>query len=131
MQNSMKNRATSTMRVRLVHDDHAAGTHDGAELAERFVIDGRVQRLGGDAAAGRSAGLDGLDFAAVGSAAAHGLDDVAQGGAHGHLDQAGIGNLARQGEDLGALALLGADAGEPIRAFADDGRRRWRRSRRC
>ena len=45
MQNSMKNRATSTMLVGVVHDDHAARTHDGAELAERFVIHRRVEML--------------------------------------------------------------------------------------
>ena len=43
MQNSMKNRAISTMFVRVVHHDHAAGTHDGTELGERFVIHRRVQ----------------------------------------------------------------------------------------
>ena len=31
-------------------------------------------------------------------------------------------NLPGQGEDLGAFALLGADAGEPIAAVADDRR---------
>ena len=30
--------------------------------------------------------------------------------AHGHLDQAGVRDLADQGKDLGALAGLGADA---------------------
>ena len=40
---------------------------------------------------------------------------VAQGGAHGDFDKAGVVDLAAQGEDLGALALLGAHGGEPLR----------------
>ena len=53
-----------------VHDDQTAGTHDGAELLERFVFDRRVEMLRGDDAAGRAAGLDGLELLAVGNAAA-------------------------------------------------------------
>ena len=34
----------------------------------------------------------------------------------------GVADLAGQGEDLGAAALLGADAGEPVGAVVDDGR---------
>ena len=45
-----------------------------------------------------------------GDAAADVLDDLAQRRAHRHLDQAGVRDLAGQREDLGALALLGADA---------------------
>ena len=43
MQNSMKNRATSTMLDGLVHDDHAARAHDRADLRERFVVDRRCR----------------------------------------------------------------------------------------
>ena len=58
--------------------------------------------------------LDRLESLAAGDAAADVEDDLPQGDAHGHFDQAGVVDLAGQGEDLGALALLGADAGEPV-----------------
>ncbi len=71
--------------------------------------------FGGDAAAGRAAGLHGLEFASARARRRRCLDDdLAQRRAHRHFDQAGVGDLAGQGEDLGALALLGADAGEPF-----------------
>ena len=76
----------------------------------------------GDAAAGRAAGLRGLELLAVGDAAADVEDDLAQGGAHGHFHQAGVVDLAGQGEHLGALALFRADGGEPVRAVQDDRR---------
>ena len=38
------------------------------------------------------------------------IDDLAQRDAHGHFDQAGVLDAAGEGEHLGALALLGADA---------------------
>jgi hypothetical protein len=65
-------------------------------------------------------------------AAADVVDDLAQRHADGDLDQAGVLDRAGQGEDLGALAGLGADRGVPVGALEEDGRgRRWRRSRRC
>ena len=70
----------------------------------------------GDAAAGRAAGLDGLELLAVGDAAADVEDDLAEGDPHGDFDQAGVVDLADQREDLGPLARLGPDAGEPVRA---------------
>ena len=72
-----------------------------------------------------------LILRAVGRAAADVLDDLADGDAHRHLDQAVVADLAGQGEDLGALALLRAERGVPLGAAGDDGRRCWRRSRRC
>lgn len=49
----------------LADHDHAAGTHDGAELLERVVVDRRIEKLDRDAAAGRTAGLDRLDLLRV------------------------------------------------------------------
>ena len=46
-----------------VHDDQAAGAHDGADARERFVIDRQIQELLGDAAAGGAAGLRGFELA--------------------------------------------------------------------
>ena len=50
--------------VVFVHDHHAAGAHDGADLREAFVIDRGVEHLHGNAAAGGSAGLHGFHAAA-------------------------------------------------------------------
>ena len=49
-------------------------------------------------------------------AAADVEDDLAERRAHLHLDQAGVLDMAGEGEDLGALALVGALGGEPVRA---------------
>ena len=64
----------------------------------------------GDAAAGGAADLRGLELLAAGDAAADVVDDLAERHADGHLDQAGVLDGAGEGEDLGALALLGAGA---------------------
>ena len=72
-----------------------------------------------------------LNFLPSGDAAADIEDDFPQGGAHGHFDQAGVVDLARQGKDLGALALLRADGGKPVGPAVDDGGRCGTRSRHC
>ncbi len=41
----------------VVHDDETAGAHDRSELTQALVVDGCVEELGRDAAAGRSTGL--------------------------------------------------------------------------
>ena len=76
--------------------------------------------LGRDAAAGRTAGLSRFELLAVGDTAADLFDDLAQGGAHGDLDQTGVVDLAAESKDLGALGLLGAHAGKPVRTLEDD-----------
>ena len=75
-----------------------------------------------EAAARRAARLHGLELLAVLDAAADFEDHFAQRGAHRHLDQADVIDLARQGEDFGALAFFGADRGEPFGAPQEDGR---------
>ena len=74
----------------------------------------------GQTAAQRAAGLHGLELLAVGDAAADVEDDLAQRDAHRHFDQAGVVDLAGQGEDGGAGRLLGADGLEPLGALQDD-----------
>ena len=111
------------MQERVVHDDHAARAHDRADLRQRLVVDRHVEVLGRDAAAGGAAGLDRLErrgrrrcrrrcrrrsraaVMPIGTSIRPVLRDP-----------------PGQGEDLGALALLGADAGEPVAAVADDRR---------
>ena len=82
----------------------------------------RIEVLLRQAAARRAAGLHGLEPLAERDAAADVVDDLAQRRAHGDLDQARIDDLARQGEDLGPLAGLGADGAEPVGAVQDDDR---------
>ena len=107
--------------VVFVHDDHAAGAHDRAQLRERLVVDRRVEHLGRDAAAGGAARLHGLDVAAVRAALADVVDEARQWRAQGHLHEARGLHLADQREDLGAGRLGAADLGEPGRAPRDDG----------
>ena len=75
-------------------------------LRQDFVVDRRVEHVVRDAAAGRPAGLHGLDATAVRAAAADVIDELAERGAERHLDKAGVLDLAHQREDLGAGAGL-------------------------
>ena len=102
----------------VVHDDQTAGTHHRARRRQRFVIDRAVEILRGQTAAHRAADLHGLEALAILDAAAHVVDDFAQGDAQRHFDQAGVLHIAGDGKGLGAFALLGAHAGEPVRALA-------------
>jgi hypothetical protein len=104
----------------LVHDNEAAGAHDGAQLLYGLVVNGHVEVLARDGAAGRAAQLGRFELAVVGDAAGDVVDDVAQGDAHVDFHQADVVDLAREGEDLGAGALLGAGGTEPLVAVADD-----------
>ena len=108
------------MQRLLVHHDHAARAHDRAGRGQVLVVDRQIQQVLGDAAARWPAGLHGLELLPVGDAAADVVDHVSQRDAHGHLDQAGVVDLAHQREDRRALALLGADAGVPVGAVVDD-----------
>ena len=89
---------------------------------ERLVIDRRVEVLGRDAAAGGAAGLHGLDRARRAGRRRCPRRSRRSVHAHRHFDQPGVANLAGQGEDLGPLALRGADRREPVAALADDRR---------
>ena len=108
--------------VVFVHHDHAARAHDRADLGQRLVVDGRVEHVQRDAAAGGTAGLHRLDLAAVGGAAADVVDELGQGRAQGHLHEAGVLDLAHEREDLGAGALGRAGVAEPGWSAGHDGR---------
>ena len=84
------------------------------------IVDRRVGQLGGHASAGRAADLDGLELPPVGHAAADLVDDLPDGHAHRHLDQPAAADLAGQGEDLGPLAVVGAQLGELLGPVAKD-----------
>ncbi len=60
-----------------VGDHQPAGAHNRSQVGQRVVINRRVQVLGGDAAPGRSADLDGLEGFGAGYAAAHVKDQLA------------------------------------------------------
>ncbi len=103
-----------------VHHNHAAGAHHRADFLQRVEINGRVQRFDAQAAAQRSASLHGFELLALENAAADVKDDLAQRNAHGHFHQAGVVDLASEGEDGRALAALGANAAKPVRSLQDD-----------
>ena len=106
--------------VVFVHDDESAGTHDGSDLGEVLIVHLDVDVRCGDTAAGRAAGLRRFEFLAVRDTAADFFDDGAKGGAHRDLDEAGVLDLAAEGEDLGTLGLLGTHGREPFRTVDDD-----------
>ena len=81
-----------------------------------------VEILLGNAAARRSARLDRLELLAVGNPAADVEDDLPERRSHRNLDEAGVVDLADQGEDLRPLAALGPDGGVPVGAPVDDER---------
>ena len=104
----------------VVHHHHAARAHDRAELAERFVVDRRVEQFVRDATAGRTAGLHRLDRVAAHAAGAGVVDEARQRRAERHFDQAGVLHFADQRKDLGAGAGDAAGLGEPSRPLGDD-----------
>ena len=91
-----------------IHDDHTAGTHDGAGGIDRIIIDDGIGKKFGDTSAGRSSHLDGFEFLVVFDPAAKLEDHVADGHAHGHFNQPGVLDLSGKGKNLGSLALLRA-----------------------
>ena len=106
--------------VRLVHDDQAAGTHDRTDLGEALEVDLRIEELGWDDAAGRTAGLSSLELMAATDTATDVEDDLTEGRSHRNFDEAGVVDLARESEHLGALRRLGTDLVEPVGALVDD-----------
>ena len=110
MQNSMKKRATLTMQEVSSMTIMPPEPMMEPIFEQRVVADADVEHFGGNAAAGGTAGLHRLECVAVGNAAADALDDLAELDAHGHFNQAGVGDLAGEREDLGALAALRAHA---------------------
>ena len=107
--------------VVLVHDDHAARAHHRAEGGEALVGDRLCRGLSSVMMPPEGPPVwTPLNLLAAPDAAADVVDDLAQGGAHRHLDEAGVVDLAGEGEDLGALGLLGADLGEPLGALGHD-----------
>src|SRR5579884_1502794 len=106
----------------LVHHDHAAGTHDGACLDQRLIVDGHVEKLSRDASARGSSGLHRFESLVVGNSASYFVNDFAQRYSHGNFDHSGIDDISRQCEYLCPFALLGADRGIPLPAIADNGR---------
>src|SRR5208337_3609576 len=67
--------------IPLVHDDHAAGAHDGTQGPQRIIVHRGVQVRLRDAAAGGAAGLHCLEGLAPGNAAADVEDHLPQGDA--------------------------------------------------
>ena len=106
--------------VIFVHDDRAARTHHRATGHEGVVVDRGIEVFLGQAAAGRTAGLNGFEFLAARDAAADIEDQFAEGGSHRDFDEADVVDLAAEGEDLGALGAFGSDGGEFRSAFTEN-----------
>ena len=119
------------MQVSWVHNDHTTGAHDGAGLGQRFIVHREVQLFRREAAAGRTAGLDRLEFLVIRYTAADIVDDLAEGQAHRYFDKTGAVDLPGQREGLGTLAFLGTVPGVPVTIVLHDGRDIGPGSRRC
>ncbi len=74
----------------------------------------------GNAPARRPAGLDRFELLAVLNASADVVDHFFERDAHRHFDQAGVLDLAREREHLGALAFFRAHGSVPRSALPDD-----------
>ena len=76
----------------------------------------------GDTAARGAARLCGFEFLPVGYTAAYIVDDGFKGRAHRNFYKPDVVYFTAERKDLGALALLRADAREPGIAVIDNGR---------
>mmetsp|Transcript_20402 Transcript_20402/g.42802 ORF Transcript_20402/g.42802 Transcript_20402/m.42802 type:complete len:518 (+) Transcript_20402:466-2019(+) len=74
-----------------------------------------------DGGAAGNAGLEGVPAAAHSAAVL--LDELAEGDGHGLLDDDGVLDVARDGEELGAAVVGVAEGGEPGGPAAEDGGR--------
>jgi hypothetical protein len=81
-----------------------------------------VEHARGNASAGRSAGLHGLDFRFADGPAADVVDDFLYFFAQGHLDKPGVSYLAHERENLGARVFLYAGLRIFVRAHFKDNR---------
>jgi hypothetical protein len=117
----------------LVHDDHGAGAEAGTPRLQVLVGHERFFALLGRDHADRDAARDHrLQVApAAADAAEMVLDQLLHRDADRILDDAGLVQVARAREQLGAGGLLGAELGEPVGAADAGSCRRPRWSRRC
>ena len=95
---------------RVVHHDHAARAHDGADLGQRLVVDGMSRNCSGMQPPEGPPVCTALNSRPSGMPPPMSKMISRRVDAHRHFDQAGVDDPARQREHLGALALLGADA---------------------
>ena len=100
----------------VIHDDHAAGTNDGPQPHDRFIIHRCVQVLSRDASAGRATQLNGFKFIAVGDSSADVIDNIAKRYPHGYFDQTDVADIAGKGKDFCAFASQGTGVGIPLSA---------------
>ncbi|OQC09320.1 MAG: hypothetical protein BWX75_01171 [Candidatus Cloacimonetes bacterium ADurb.Bin088] len=103
-----------------VHHNHSSGTHDRPGGVDAVVIHNSIKQFSGDATPGGASHLDSLERLIRLHAAAHFVDDVPERDTHGNLDQPAAGDLARQGEDLGAGRLLRPHRAEGFGAVQDN-----------
>ena len=106
----------------LVHDHHAAGSHHGTGLCERIEINGRIQKILAQTAAGRPPDLNRFEFFIIRDAAADVKYQGSQRHPHGYFHQSGMDHVSDNGKNCGSGAVLGADASVPGCAMGQYGR---------
>ena len=82
--------------VVFVHHNHAARSHDRAQLRQAFVVHRGIEHLVRNASARGAAGLHRLDLAPTDAAFADVINKRLERRAQRHLDQAGARNFAHQ-----------------------------------
>lgn len=105
---------------RFIHHYHSTSSQFGTSLFQGFEGHRHIQRVGRQHRRGGPAGDDGLDAPFALDSARVFVDDFAQGHAERQFVVAGALDMPADRENLGAFALGGADACEPLRAARDD-----------
>ena len=103
-----------------IHDNQSAGSHDGPVLLDGIEIQGNVQMLLCQTAAGGTSDLNRLKGRTGFQAATDIKDNLAKGRSHGNLNQTGILDAAGQREGLGSRASFCTDAAIPLMTLQHD-----------
>src|SRR5690606_27639570 len=105
---------------RIVHHDHGRRAQHAAGLRHTLVVHRDVDLVRAQDRHRAAARNHGLERAAVADPAADVVDQLLQVEAQGQLEVATPDNVARDVEQLGARALLGAERPVPLGAVPDD-----------
>ena len=100
----------------VVHRYQTAGAHYGAKLLKRLVVQRHVQMLFRHASTGWSAELRGLEGLSVLHAVAYIVNKFTKSGSDRNFRESRVVYVTSQCENLGSLALLRSERGEPIAA---------------
>ena len=106
--------------VVFVHNDCAAGTHHGTESNKVIKVDGNVEFVSSDTAAGRTAGLDCFEFFVIGNTAADIVNKFAEGCTHRNFNKADVVYFTAKSKNFGSFGTGGAIFGEFLYAVSED-----------